>query len=498
LAAYAAFQAVVYALLGCGRHDGASTLRAVQSMLLKLVAWLGQKLIAAALIVLIALAGYGLWLFLQEEGVFEERRLEKMARAIAERDQLIAAQEAITQRIASVRAEIEKQKENARKAEKVISALRELESWWDRWFGNKAQQSANAEQLQRMEKLKHDTTGTIADLQRGITQAIWERDGIEVHLRRVNGEIGNLEESRSRARHFAVLAWEKTKWWVLIALVSYFFGPTLWSLAMYYGVAPLMSRGRAIRLGPDPTTLPEVGESRVSIEAALQPGEILRIKEKFLQASDEGLGKHTRFVLDWRIPLTSLACGLVELVEMRHKAGQGEYRVTLSNGDDPHIEMAQVEVPAGSSLVLRPSFLAGVIQRDGERLEIRRHWRIFRWQAWVSGQFRFFEFVGPCRLIVSGSRGVRAERLVDRDGQAAPARRTNQDATIGFTPNLEYRPVRAETFWSYYRGMNPLFDDLFAGRGIFVLQETATDGSAAKAGRFWSTVWSGVLKVFGL
>ena len=98
---------------------------------------------------------------------------------------------------------------------------------------------------------------------------------------------------------------------------------------------------------------------------------------------------------------------------------------------------------------------------------------------------------------MSGSRGVRAERLLDREGQLRPARRTNQDATIGFTPNLEYRPVRAETFWSYYRGMNPLFDDVFAGRGLFVLQETSAEGAAARAGRFWSGIWNGVLKVFG-
>jgi hypothetical protein len=46
--------------------------------------------------------------------------------------------------------------------------------------------------------------------------------------------------------------------------------------------------------------------------------------------------------------------------------------------------------------------------------------------------------------------------------------------------------------------MNPLFDDLFAGRGLFILQETASGGPAGKAGRFWSSVWNGVLKVFGL
>jgi hypothetical protein len=467
-------------------------------MLLKFASWLVQKLAAAAIIVLIALAGYGLWLFLQEEGIFEERRIEKMQRALAERDRLLDAQAAIEERITAARALIEKQKDNAKKADKIIATLRELESWWERWFGNREQQAGNAERLQKMEKLKSDTAAKVVDLQRAVTQAISEKDGVEQTLRRTNAEIGNLEASRSRTRQYAVVAWEKTKWWVLVALATYFFGPTLWSLAMYYGLAPFMSRGRPIRLGPDPAALPEVGESRVSVEAVLHPGEVLRIKEKFLQASDEGIGKRTRFVLDWRIPFTSLACGLIELVEMRNARTAGEYRVTLSNGDDPHIELALVHVPKGGSIVLRPSFLAGVMQREDERLEIRRHWRIFRWQAWVSGQFRFFEFIGPCRLIVSGSRGVRAERLANREGQTAPARRTNQDATIGFTPNLEYRPVRAETFWSYYRGMNPLFDDVFAGRGLFVLQETASEGSAAKAGRFWSSVWNGVLKVFGL
>ena len=470
----------------------------MQGLLLKLASWLMQKLAAAALIILIALAGYGLWLFLQEEGVFEERRVDQLQRAIAERDRLLDAQTIIEKRIAEARALIEKQKDNAQRADRIIATLRDLESWWERWFGNREQQAGNVERLHKMEKFKSDTAAKVIELQRLVTQAVTDKDGVEQALRRTNNEVANLEASRSRARHYIVRAWEKTKWWLVIALASYFLGPTFWSLTMYFVIAPLMSRGRPIRLGPDPPVLPEVGESRVSVDAVLHPGEVLRIKEKFLQASDEGIGKRTRFVLDWQIPFTSVACGLIELVEMRNAGKEGDYHVTLSNGEDPHIELAQVSVPAGSSIVLRPSFLAGVLQRDGERLEIRRHWRIFRWQAWVGGQFRFFEFVGPCRLIVSGSRGVRAERLVDRAPLSSPARRTNQDATIGFTPNLEYRPVRAETFWSYYRGMNPLFDDVFAGRGMFVLQETATEGSAAKAGRFWSGVWNGVLKVFGM
>ena len=470
----------------------------MQGMLIKFGAWLAQKLVIAGLIVLVALAGYGLWLFLQEEAGIEQRRLERLQQAAIERDRLVAVQAAIEKRIAALKTEIETQKERAKQAEKIISALQELESWWDRLLGNPQQQSANAEQLKRMQALRGEAAGKAVELQRMVAQTIWEKDGVEIAVQRANAEIASIEASRSKARLYVREAWNKTKWYIVLALGSYFFGPTLWAVVMYYGFAAVLVRGQPIRLGPETGTLPHVGESRVSAEVVLQPQEILRIKEKFLQASDEEMGRHTRFVLDWRIPLTSLACGLVELVELRHPAAAGAYRATLSNGDDPHIELSVVEVPEGASLVLRPSFLAGVIQRQGERLEIRRHWRLFRWQAWVTGQFRFFEFVGPCRLVVSGSRGVRAEVLAEREGQPAPVRRANQDATIGFTPNLEYRPVRAETFWSYYRGMNPLFDDLFAGKGLFVLQETAADGSAAKAGKFWSSLWSGVLKVFGL
>jgi hypothetical protein len=238
----------------------------------------------------------------------------------------------------------------------------------------------------------------------------------------------------------------------------------------------------------------------VAATLSLHAGEKLWVKEKFLQASDEGLQKKTRLLLDWRVPITCVATGLVELVEMRNRAADaaGEKKLTLSNQSDPLSELAIITLPEGTSLVLRPSFLAGAVVAADDRLRIRRRWQFFRWQAWVTLQFRFFEFRGPCRLIIAGRRGVRVERLVESPGAARPARRTNQDATMGFTTNLDYRPVRAETFWGYYRGMNPLFDDLFAGRGVFLCQQVAADGDAKRARKFWSTVWGGVMKVFGV
>ena len=50
-----------------------------------------------------------------------------------------------------------------------------------------------------------------------------------------------------------------------------------------------------------------------------------------------------------------------------------------------------------------------------------------------------------------------------------------------FSSNLAYEPVRAETFWGYYRGMNPLFDDLFSGQGVFLVQQVSSPGDASKA-----------------
>ncbi len=467
-------------------------------VLLKLGRWLLTKFGVAALMVGLGLAAYGTWLFLRDNIDVDRRRLEELQRLNVDRDRLIAAKTEIEKKIADFRAQAAVQQQRIDQAKKVVAVLRELESWWDRMFGNPAQQSANAEQLQRMEKVQADAGSLLGELRAKIAQTGWEKDGAELALGRVEDEIGRVEATKSVAAHYWHRAWLQARWYVIAALASYFFGPTLWALTMYFTFAAWATRGRPIRFAADTPVLPQVGQSRVSVVTILRDDDVLRIKEKFLQASDEGVRKSTCFVLDWSIPLTSLACGLTELVELRPTGNVADHHVTLSNADDPHLELALIDIPAESALILRPSYLAGVIQKGEAPVRIRRRWQLFRWQSWITGQFRFFEFVGPCRLIVAGSRGVRAEVLAEREGVQSPARRANQDATIGFTPNLDYRPVRAETFWSYYRGMNPLFDDLFAGKGLFILQETATPGGAAKAGKFWSSLWSGVLKVFGL
>jgi len=46
--------------------------------------------------------------------------------------------------------------------------------------------------------------------------------------------------------------------------------------------------------------------------------------------------------------------------------------------------------------------------------------------------------------------------------------------------------------------MNPLFDDLFEGEGVFLCQETSAKGPQEEVRKFWAGLWSGVLRIFGL
>jgi hypothetical protein len=466
--------------------------------LLNFARWLLGKTAGAGLILAAGLAAGGLWLFLRDNVDFDEWRRDMQRTLSGERGKVQTALGDVQQRMDRMAAELAVEKAKGEQADKVVAQLTALESTWDRLIGNPEQQKANAEQRARMEAVSAGARGRVAELQEALTRTGWERDGLQIALGKKDAELRAAQEKKSKIQHYLEDAWVRSKPWVVWALVLYFFGPTVGKLMLYFGVAPLIAGGRAVRLTPELAVLPEVATSRVSAEIALQPGERLWVKGKFLQASDEGMPRATRYVLDWRIPVTCVITGLIELIELKVKKGAGEQRLTLSNQANPQSELAVLTLPAGAAIVLRPSFLAGVIVPEGAKLELRRRWQLFRWQAWVTLQFRFFEFVGPCRLIVAGSRGVRAERLTEREGNPAPARRANQDATVGFTPNLDYRPVRAETFWSYYRGVNPLFDDLFAGQGIFLCQEISTDGDASRARNFWSGLWGGLTKLFGL
>jgi len=460
--------------------------------------WLLTKLGAAVLIIVLSLAGFGLWLYVNDEIDAETRRLEYMEELRATQVKLAEDKAAALQKLQELRADAKVQEERIAQTRRIIANLEALRSWWEEWFGDSEQQETNENRLARMQVLAEKANLDHADLLRRIGQGEIEVEDIAFQLDSVDRDLASAEKSESAAAHYLRDAWDQSKQYIFVALALFFIGPTVVQVFSFYLLAPWMARGKPIRLGEKQAALPHVRPSHVSSIVTLWPGEVLRVKESFLQSSDDILNRKTRFLFDWGIPFTSVACGLTELVELRNGQAGERAVITLSNNDDPHMELSVIEVPDGATLILRPSFLVGVITEGEDKVEIRRRWTLLRWQAWITLQFRFFEFVGPCRLVVGGSRGVRSEVLRQEGEGVRPARRTNQLSTIGFTPSLDYLPVRAETFWGYYRKMNPLFDDLFAGEGLFVLQETAIEPGQTGERRFWSAVWASVLKVFGI
>jgi hypothetical protein len=463
-----------------------------------LAGWLLQKLGGVMLIAGLGLAAYGVWLFLQDDFDFGTQKPQLLARLEHRQAELLADRDELDRRLADLWAESVAGQLRLQQVERVQASLRAASGWGQRLFGNRAQQRANAERRVHLDELRDEAQAHLAEVQQQITAATRTKVSLDAARDKLERRLAEVQQSGSRTVHYLRVAWDDARWYLAAWLAGWFLLPPFGRLGLFYFVAPFVARRRPIRFSEAMAARPEAGEPGVAIETGLWPGEALRVKGSYLQTFDDGLTQGTRWLLDWRHPVTSVACGLVGLVEMRHPHAGDALRVTFGSPANPPTELALVDVPEGSSLILRPSYLVGVIERAGQRLVIRRRWAWWRWPAWVTRQLRFFEFVGPCRLIVGGPRGVRIESLVAREEQPAPTRRTSRGATIGFTPNLDYRPARTDSFWNYFRGRTPLFDGLFSGPGFFLRQEAARGPVNRPAGPIWTRAWNAGLRVFGL
>jgi hypothetical protein len=457
--------------------------------------WLVKKLGGGAVIIALGVGLTWAWMYFRDTLDFEQRRASLLQVISGERRHLEEARGEVLRRKQGLEQELQTQQERARTAARAQRSLNELESSWDYLFGDRQAQRGYSRRIEALKEEEHRAGKRAEELVRTVQIEAYTLDGLDLAMGKLDAKRETVEKTESKFMHYVRSAWERVRWHVLAAVALWILGPLLLSLLFYYGFAPWVGRRRPIRLRAISTALPEIAESLVAVELELQPGETLRVKESHLQASDEGLGKRVRFLFDWRFPFVSIAARLTEMTELHHGGIEGTRRVTIANAKDPLAELSLVRIPEGASLVLRPIFIAGVVLPSGRRPEIRSHWVFARWQAWMTLQFRYLEFRGPMQILVSGGRGVRIERLDSPGREAGAARRVNSGTLIGFTPTLDYQPVRAETFWSYYRGQNPLFDDLFSGSGFFLCQSS---GSTTTSGeRFWSGLGRAILRVAG-
>jgi hypothetical protein len=323
-------------------------------------------------------------------------------------------------------------------------------------------------------------------------------------LQPLNKKIEKLEEvlQNTWVNHFAGPVSAAIPVAIAI-LISAMLAPIAIKAFLYYCIAPLVSKRRAICLMPGGTgnfySKTSNGEAReslgsisaVSQEIFLDEDHELLIHPEYLQSTSPSGKKDTKMLLNWWMPLTSLLAGLIALTRIR---GTSHASYVVSSTKDPLSEVAVIEIPAGSAVVIQPHNLVGIIQRKDSPVKIKRRWQLHRLNAWLTLQIRYFVFHGPTTLIIKGCRGVRV-------GRAENGRSINQAAMIGFSANLVYAPRRCDTFVPYLRGKQELFNDNFSGEsGYYIYEEMPHYGAKSSIlfGRGLEGLLDTALKIFGI
>ncbi|PTY07246.1 hypothetical protein DB347_08030 [Opitutaceae bacterium EW11] len=470
--------------------------RPVFSKLHRFALWLARKLIAVALIGGLAIAAYATWLFLHAQGDFASDRAKRLVEMSARRERVSTNVIEVGAELDALQNQIRSSQDRIAREKSTIALLDSLDSRWERWFGNREQQRVNDERKKRLSEMLSKDSKRLLELQRALNQKAWEREGASAELARLDAEIRHTEGTQSQIVHYLNASWKRLRAPLAFLLLLDLFGAYLWRLTLYFGVAPFVQRGRPLRFAKEVPVFPQETASRGSFDVAVWPGERLRVKRKYLRSTDGGVEQGTRVLLDWWRPISSLLCGFVGLAELRNRQARGESEIGLAGREGD--ELAMLDVPDGSSLVVKPRFLVGVVQPADQSLVTRMRWPVWSRQAWVTGQIRFLEFFGPCRLIVAGTRGVRAEHMVPGEAGVIVPRRAERATLIGFTPNLELRLVRTQAFKSYLLGRKRLFEVLFTGPGLYAVAFGPYERGTGPLSRAFFGVRNRVLDILGL
>ncbi len=444
----------------------------------KTVVKLARKLGMAVLISVLALVTYALWLFVQDHADFEENRAQRVARVEADRARFRAELSTVSQKTNVATAMLDTQKQRAVQVQKLIKSLHELDPGaLERIMGDKEQQAAYDARVERAAVMQTETQTKIVELQREVVVGEQTRAELTRKLDELDHEESQLKTENYAAAHYLRIAWNEGRVLFYTVFFAYLFGWVVVAACLYYGWAQLAAKGRAVQLRKTDVTMPVIGECSLSLEHMLWPGERLWVRRRFIQSADSVLTRRVRLFPDWSRPLSWIACGACRLIELRNERSDGERQVVFANMNDPFAELAVVEIPEGGSFVVRAGFVMGMIADIGRRPVIRRHWRLWSWQSWVSGQFGYCEFYGPCRLVISCVSTLSGETLNSPDETKPESRRAVLAGVVGFSPQLALHPVRTESFWRYCQRRTPLFDLLVTGTGAYLTREVDARGS---------------------
>ncbi|MDF3058316.1 MAG: hypothetical protein K0R17_2531 [Rariglobus sp.] len=335
---------------------------------LAFISKLARKLGMAVLIAVLTLVTYSLWLFVQDHAGFEEHRSKRMSQVEGDRAKFRTELSEVSQKTNVATAMLAAQKQRGEQIEKVLKTLRELDAGTlERLIGDKEQQAAHDAQLAKTVVMQTETQTRIVELQREVVLGERVRAELERKLEELDQEQSQLKTENYAVMHYLRIAWKEGKGLIYAVFFTYLFGWLAVAACLYYGWAQLAVRGHAVRLRKTEVALPVIGESAVSVDHALWPGERLWVRRRFVQSVDSALTRRRRLLPDWKRPFSWWLCGTFGLVELRNERSDGERQVVFTNMNDPFAELAVVAVPDGGSFVVRAGFVMGLIADIGRR-----------------------------------------------------------------------------------------------------------------------------------
>jgi uncharacterized protein YlxW (UPF0749 family) len=206
----------------------------MRTLLHRLAAWVVRRIGIAALAVVIGLGAYAVWLGRHDPVDFDAHHRTLLAKLSGEQERAQVALAEVQSRVAQLQAERSAQEERRRTADQAIASLRAGDHWWstawNKLFGDSAEVRTREERLARLEQARTEAAARIAELRETAAHAIWERDGVEIDLEKVNRSLAAVERDSSKTLHYLSLSWRQSRWYVIAALATWFLGPTAWRL----------------------------------------------------------------------------------------------------------------------------------------------------------------------------------------------------------------------------------------------------------------------------
>ena len=298
---------------------------------------------------------------------------------------------------------------------------------------------------------------------------------LDFQLSKLTGNVTTTEE--------VVRAWRKFQPWIFWAVGCIVLTPIVWSVFMFYVIAPLATKQRPIKLVETDVTDTCWSTPKASLNVELAPSDKLWVRNELLTQRD-GSTKRTAFLWNWRAPAVSTLSGLLFCTKVVNDSDQSSKFALSSNA--PEEEISAIILENDSAVILH---VANIVAIAGD-VTVTARWRIWNLNGWLTGQLRFLVFKGPGRIFVGGPRGIEGCKVTDQE-------LVEQPVTIGFDGCLEYSVKRTETFIPYLRGQASLFDDCFEGQGTMFRKNAASHGRKNFLERTFGTFFAILGKLFG-